>query len=124
MLMEPGTFAVDPDPWGPPRRDGADAGPDEAAARGIHAPYFALSTGAPGALVTVPGDIRGTALTRACRTATRRPRLPPCRSVTRTDECDLIRPGVITHSSDSPSFPSAALRYGSWRVPPVVGTGT
>ncbi|WP_343235838.1 hypothetical protein [Streptomyces sp. SID10815] len=62
-LMEPGTFAVEPDHWGPPWRPWDEAGPAEAAARGIHAPVHTLSDGARGAIVTAPGDIRGTRLT-------------------------------------------------------------
>ncbi|MEV5434154.1 hypothetical protein [Streptomyces sp. NPDC052701] len=62
VLMEPGTFAVDPEPWGPPWRRWEEIGPDEAAARGIHAPVHALSYGEPGAIVIAPGDARGTVL--------------------------------------------------------------
>ncbi|MCX4580134.1 hypothetical protein OHB41_44625 [Streptomyces sp. NBC_01571] len=62
VLMESGTFAVDPDPWGGPWRmwDEIDAG--EAEARGVYAPVRALSDGAPGASVIAPGDVRGTRL--------------------------------------------------------------
>lgn len=60
--MESGTFAVDPEPWGPPWRPWSEIDPDEAAARGIHAPLHALSDSAPGAIVIAPGDIRGTLL--------------------------------------------------------------
>ncbi|MGW1071500.1 hypothetical protein [Streptomyces sp. NPDC002537] len=62
VLMEPGTFAVDPEPWGPPWRRWEEIDPDEAAARGIYAPVYALSGGAPGAVVIAPGDARGTLL--------------------------------------------------------------
>ncbi|MDX3695746.1 hypothetical protein PV726_36610 [Streptomyces europaeiscabiei] len=62
VLMESGTFAVDPEPWGPPWRRWEEIDPDEAAARGIHAPVYALSDGAPGAIVIAPGDTRGTVL--------------------------------------------------------------
>ncbi|MGW4566159.1 hypothetical protein ACWEN3_28345, partial [Streptomyces sp. NPDC004561] len=62
VLMEPGTFAVDPEPWGPPRRRWERIDPDEAAARGIYAPVHALSDGMPGAIVIAPGDARGTRL--------------------------------------------------------------
>ncbi|MEU4269876.1 hypothetical protein [Streptomyces sp. NPDC026092] len=58
--MDPGTFAVDPEPWGPPWRRWEDVDPDEALARGFYAPVFALSYGAPGAIVIAPGDVRGT----------------------------------------------------------------
>ncbi|MET9657524.1 hypothetical protein [Streptomyces sp. NPDC006510] len=62
VLMEPGTFAVDPEPWGPPWRMWEAIHPDEAAARGVYAPVYALSDGAPGASVIAPGDVRGTLL--------------------------------------------------------------
>ncbi|MFE1953364.1 hypothetical protein ACFW9D_23185 [Streptomyces sp. NPDC059524] len=62
VLMEPGTFAVDREPSGPPWRVWEDLAPGEAAARGIHAPVYHLSFGAPGAVVLAPGDVRGTAL--------------------------------------------------------------
>ncbi|MGW7285954.1 hypothetical protein ACWGH4_10735, partial [Streptomyces sp. NPDC054847] len=62
VLMEPGTFAVEPEPWGPPWRRWEEIDPDEAAARGVHAPVHALSDGAPGAVVIAPGDIRGAVL--------------------------------------------------------------
>ncbi|MFJ6614794.1 hypothetical protein ACIQPT_31475 [Streptomyces sp. NPDC091289] len=62
VLMEPGTFAVEPEPWGPPWRVWEETGPEEAAARGIHAPVHALSHGLPGAIAIAPGDARGTLL--------------------------------------------------------------
>lgn len=62
VLMAPGTFAVDPEPWGPPWRRWDEIPPDEAAARGVHAPVYALSDGAPGAIAIAPGDTRGTVL--------------------------------------------------------------
>lgn len=62
VLMEPGTFAVEPEPWGPPWRRWEEIGPDEAAARGVHAPVHGLSDGAPGAIVIAPGDTRGVVL--------------------------------------------------------------
>ncbi|MEU6863463.1 hypothetical protein ABZ924_09350 [Streptomyces sp. NPDC046876] len=62
VLMEPGTFAVEPEPWGPPWRRWEEFEPGEAEARGVHAPVYALSDGAPGAIVIAPGDIRGTVL--------------------------------------------------------------
>lgn len=62
VLMESGTFAVEPEPWGPPWRRWEEIDPDEAEARGIYAPVLALSDGAPGAVVIAPGDIRGTVL--------------------------------------------------------------
>ncbi|MPY36366.1 hypothetical protein FNH09_35645 [Streptomyces adustus] len=62
VLMESGTFAVEPEPWGPPWREWDEIGPEEAAARGIYAPVDVLSDGAPGAIVVAPGDMRGTVL--------------------------------------------------------------
>ncbi|MEU3355139.1 hypothetical protein [Streptomyces sp. NPDC037389] len=62
VLMEPGTFAVDPEPWGPPWRRWEEIDPDEAAARGIYAPVPGLSDGAPGAVVIAPGETRNTRL--------------------------------------------------------------
>jgi len=62
VLMEPGTFAVDPQPSGPPWRRWEEITPQEAAERGIYAPVHALSDGAPGAIVIAPGDTRGTVL--------------------------------------------------------------
>ncbi|MFE7705904.1 hypothetical protein ACFU6I_08900 [Streptomyces sp. NPDC057486] len=62
VLMEPGTFAVEPEPWGPPWRRWEGIDPDEAAARGVYAPVHALSDGAPGAIVIAPGDTRGAVL--------------------------------------------------------------
>ncbi|MDX3640778.1 hypothetical protein, partial [Streptomyces sp. MB09-02B] len=62
VLMEPGTFAVEAEPSGPPWRRWEEIDPDEATARGIHAPVEALSDGPPGAVVIAPGDVRGTRL--------------------------------------------------------------
>ncbi|MFI2428405.1 hypothetical protein ACH5A7_30685 [Streptomyces sp. NPDC018955] len=62
VLMEPGTFAVEPEPWGPPWRRWEEIDPAEAAARGIYAPVHTLSDGAPGTIVIAPGDVRGTRL--------------------------------------------------------------
>ncbi|MGW3449496.1 hypothetical protein [Streptomyces sp. NPDC001076] len=62
VLMESGTFAVDPEPWGGPWRRWDRIDPGEAEARGIYAPVHALSDGTPGASVIAPGDIRGTRL--------------------------------------------------------------
>ncbi|MFK4069121.1 hypothetical protein [Streptomyces sp. NPDC029674] len=61
-LMESGTYAVDPEPAGPPWRPWSEVGAEEAEARGVFAPEFSLSFGAPGAVVVAPGDTRGTVL--------------------------------------------------------------
>jgi hypothetical protein len=65
VLMESGTFAVDPDPWGGPWRmwDENENDPGEAETRGIYAPAYSLPDSMPGASVIAPGDIRGTRLT-------------------------------------------------------------
>ncbi|MEH0827443.1 MULTISPECIES: hypothetical protein [unclassified Micromonospora] len=60
VLMEPGTYAVDPDPSGPPWQPWTEVGADEAEARGVYAPVHALSSGPRGAVVVAPGDVRGT----------------------------------------------------------------
>ncbi|MFF5858582.1 hypothetical protein ACFY8B_23630 [Streptomyces sp. NPDC012751] len=62
VLMEAGTFAEDPEPWGPSWRGWEEIHPEEAAARGVYAPVHALSYGAPGSIVIAPGDARGTVL--------------------------------------------------------------
>ncbi|MEV0537797.1 hypothetical protein [Kitasatospora sp. NPDC050463] len=62
VLMESGTFAVDPKPSGPPWRKWEEIDPDEATARGLYAPVYALSDGAAGAIVIAPGDACGTVL--------------------------------------------------------------
>ncbi|WP_374224700.1 hypothetical protein [Streptomyces sp. ISL-99] len=59
--MEPGTYAVDPEPSGPPWRLWSEVGVDEAEARGVFAPVYALSFGRR-AIVVAPGEIRGTVL--------------------------------------------------------------
>lgn len=61
-LMESGTYAIDPAPFGPPWRRWDEVGPEKAAARGVFAPTHTLSFGAPGTVVITPGDARNTAL--------------------------------------------------------------
>jgi len=46
-LMEPGAYAVNPEPSGPPWRVWSEIGVDEAEARGVFAPEYALSFGDP-----------------------------------------------------------------------------
>lgn len=60
VLMEPGTYAVRPVPFGPPWRPWAEVGAAEAEARGVYAPEHALSWGPRGAVVVAPGDMCGT----------------------------------------------------------------
>ncbi|WP_030762360.1 MULTISPECIES: hypothetical protein [unclassified Streptomyces] len=61
-LMEQGTYAVDPEPSGPPWRPWNAIDPDEAADRGVFAPVPSLPFGPPGAVLVAPGDTRGTVL--------------------------------------------------------------
>ncbi|GAB2871683.1 hypothetical protein GCM10027074_44140 [Streptomyces deserti] len=61
-LMEPGMYAVDPEPSGPPWRPWSEIGAEEAEARGVFAPVHGLSFGPRGAIVVAPGDLRGTVL--------------------------------------------------------------
>ncbi|GAA2603427.1 MULTISPECIES: hypothetical protein [Streptomyces] len=61
VLMEPGTFAVEPGPWGPPWRR-RDQFPGAAAALGIHPSADGLRGGTTDAFVIAPGDTRGTVL--------------------------------------------------------------
>lgn len=61
-LTEPGTYAVDPEPSGPPWRPWSEIGADEAEARGVFAPVHRLSFGTPGAIVVARRDVSGTVL--------------------------------------------------------------
>ncbi|MFI0722818.1 hypothetical protein [Streptomyces sp. NPDC021224] len=61
-LMEAGTYAVDPEPYGPPWRPGPEFGAEEAAARGLYAPVASVSDGPAGTVLLAPGDMRGTGL--------------------------------------------------------------
>lgn len=64
-LLEAGSYAVDPAPYGPP---GAGSGHTDqvgaraAAERGRYAPFGALSEGPSGSVLLAPGDVRGTRL--------------------------------------------------------------
>ncbi|TYK46712.1 hypothetical protein [Actinomadura decatromicini] len=60
--MRSGTFAVEPEPTGPPWRERSETGADEAAARGVYAPVRSLSYSPPDAVAVAPGDVRGTVL--------------------------------------------------------------
>ncbi|WP_431969257.1 hypothetical protein [Actinacidiphila sp. bgisy160] len=62
VLMEAGSYAVDPEPFGPPWRSWNEVDEDEAAARGVFAPVDSLPFGDPGTIVVAPGDTRGTVL--------------------------------------------------------------
>lgn len=53
---------MNPEPSGPPWRQWKEIGAEEAEARGVYAPVYALSYGSPGAVAVAPGDVRGTVL--------------------------------------------------------------
>ncbi|MFJ9843170.1 hypothetical protein ACIRYZ_22380 [Kitasatospora sp. NPDC101155] len=61
-LLEPRTFAVDPEPCEPPWRPWHEIGTDEATARSVYAPVGGLWFGPGGAVVLAPGDTRNTVL--------------------------------------------------------------
>lgn len=61
-LLEAGTYAVDPEPYGSPWRSWEAGGAQEAAARGIFAPIGSVSDGPSDTILLAPGDMRGTGL--------------------------------------------------------------
>jgi hypothetical protein len=129
-LMEPGAYAVDPEPSGPPWRLWSGIGAEEAEDRGVFAPVGALSFGEPGAVVVAPGDVRGTVLIpERCggycigldgrdgpNLACARCGLP---AATRIDDCSLwqavwLAPNAVRRlPADEP-----APRTDDWDVPP------
>ncbi len=60
--LEPGTYARDPLPSGPPWRRWAELEDGEAEARGWYAPRFNVSDGPAGRVLLPPGEIRGTVI--------------------------------------------------------------
>ncbi|GAA1617726.1 hypothetical protein [Actinoplanes couchii] len=60
--LEPGTFAVDPLPSGPPFRKWAELDPGEAESLGWYAPRLRVSDGPAGRVLLAPGDVRDTTL--------------------------------------------------------------
>ena len=61
-LLEAGSYAVDPAPYGPPWRQWDEVGAREAAERGRFAPFGALSDGPSDTVILAPGDMRNTGL--------------------------------------------------------------
>jgi hypothetical protein len=59
-LMEPGTYAVNPDHSGPPWRSAAEVDAAALAQRGWYVPGYGTPEGRRGAVVIAPGDVRGT----------------------------------------------------------------
>ncbi|GLW54842.1 hypothetical protein [Kitasatospora phosalacinea] len=62
VLMDAGTYAVDPEPSGGPWRPWADLAEGEAEARGYYAPVAGVRDGRVGRLLCAPGDATGTVL--------------------------------------------------------------
>ncbi|MFD8500546.1 hypothetical protein [Amycolatopsis sp. NPDC059657] len=62
VLMAAGTFAVDPNPSGPPWRRWSDLTAEQAAERGVFAPVWSVSFGARERIAMAPGDVLGTVL--------------------------------------------------------------
>ncbi|MEV6538115.1 hypothetical protein [Streptomyces sp. NPDC051665] len=60
--MEPATYAVDPQPIGPPWRLWKEVGAEEAARQGVFAPVYSVSFGARNKIVIAPGDSRSMTL--------------------------------------------------------------
>ncbi|MEV0743743.1 hypothetical protein AB0I75_00915 [Streptomyces sp. NPDC050273] len=61
-LMEPGTYAVDPLPTGPPWRLWEEVGEEAAARQGVYAQVYSVSFGARNRIVIAPGDSRSMTL--------------------------------------------------------------
>ncbi|MDX3588720.1 hypothetical protein [Streptomyces europaeiscabiei] len=61
-LLEAGTYAIDPEPYGPPWRPWEEIGAQQAAARGIFAPFSHLPDGPSDTVLLAPGDMRATGL--------------------------------------------------------------
>ncbi|MER7762629.1 hypothetical protein [Streptomyces sp. NPDC097619] len=59
-LMEPGTYAVQPEPSGPPYLEWDEFAPGEPEARGVYAWDPVLSDGPAGAVLIAPGELWGT----------------------------------------------------------------
>ena len=60
VLMAEGTYAVDPEPSGPPWRRWDELSEQAALRQGVFAPVHSVSFDTPGAIVIAPGDSRGT----------------------------------------------------------------
>ncbi|AQT74081.1 hypothetical protein B1K54_22700 [Streptomyces sp. fd1-xmd] len=61
-LMDPGTYALDPRPTGPPWRLWDDVGEDLAAEQGVYLPRYSVSFGSRDRAVIAPGDSRAMTL--------------------------------------------------------------
>ncbi|MFB7910808.1 hypothetical protein ACFC1T_30670 [Kitasatospora sp. NPDC056076] len=143
-LMEPGTYAVDPQPSGPPWRLWQDVGDEAAARQGVYAPVYSVSFGARNKVVLAPGDSRSMTLIPEkcegyCQGVDGRagPNLActGCgRAVaTRMDDCGswqtvwLEPDSVIRRPSGLPAAPPpdwADVEHAEHRVPPVEPDGS
>ncbi|GAA2710036.1 hypothetical protein Apa02nite_079770 [Actinoplanes palleronii] len=99
-VLEPGTFAVDPLPLGPPRRRWDELGAGEAEALGWYAPRPGISGGPAGHVLLAPGDVHGAVIdlalvldSRCCGVAGDVPNMvcAACRApvAIRIDDCGL-----------------------------------
>ncbi|MFD5511956.1 hypothetical protein ACFWIB_29900 [Streptomyces sp. NPDC127051] len=144
-LMEPATYAVDPEPCGPPWRLWDEVGEAGAAAQGIHAPVHSVSFGVRGRVVIAPGDSRGMVLIPEkcagyCQGVDGRdgPNLAcegcGCAVATRMDDCGLwqavwLEPDAVRRLP-SAALPTAAppgwddVAAGPQRVAPVEPDGS
>ncbi|MEU8816615.1 hypothetical protein [Actinoplanes sp. NPDC048796] len=99
-VLEPGTYAVDPLPFGEPWRRWEELGSGEAEALGWYAPTFGVSSGPSGRVLLAPGDARHAVIdpalvgdTACCGLDGREPNMVcvSCRTpvATRIDDCGL-----------------------------------
>ncbi|GHJ42789.1 hypothetical protein Cs7R123_01310 [Catellatospora sp. TT07R-123] len=143
VLMEPGTYAIDPLPSGPPWRLWAEVDAAEAASHGVYAPTAVLSFGPAGAVAVAPGDVRGTEFIpdrldgTCCGLSAGRggPNLACARCglpvATRVDDCGLwqavwLAPGTVDiehDAADGTSTPWEELLDQQPGLPPVEQPG-
>nr|WP_126641955.1 hypothetical protein [Embleya hyalina] len=143
-LMEPSTYAVDPQPTGPPWRLWEEVGEDTAARQGVYAPVYAVSFGARDRIVIAPGDSRSMTLIVEkcegyCRGVDGRagPNLACVEcgraAATRVDDCGswqtvwLEPDAVVRRPSGRPAGPAPDwddLERAEHRVPPVEPDGS
>ncbi|MFF2076741.1 hypothetical protein ACFVXG_18515 [Kitasatospora sp. NPDC058162] len=128
-LLEPGTFAVDPEPNEQPWRPWSEVTAAEAAERGLYAPVDGLWSGPGGAVLLTPGDTRGTELIpercEGCCAAADRSNLACARCGrtvgTRVDDCYRwqavwLHPRAFRRLSvEGPARPAGD----GWAVPPL-----
>ncbi|MFQ6197015.1 hypothetical protein [Streptomyces sp. NPDC000405] len=142
--MEPSTYAVEPEPTGPPWRLWEEVGAEAAARQGVFAPVYSVSFGARNRIVIAPGDSRSMTLILDkcegyCRGVDGRagPNLA-CEGceravATRIDDCGswqtvwLEPDAVVRRPSKAPAAPPPDwndLERAEHRVPPVEPDGS